>query len=114
MRVISHQNLVRVRVTDDPPENGCRPAADYLLRSAVEVFGGEALAVVITGMGRDGLEGCRALKKSGGRIFAQHALGCVVYGMPKAVIDDGIADRVLPLRQIGAAIVSHLEGRCRA
>jgi two-component system chemotaxis response regulator CheB len=114
MRVISHNDVVRVRITDDPPENNCRPAADYLLRSAVRVFGGEALAVVITGMGRDGLEGCRALKESGGKIFAQHSLGCVVYGMPKAIIEDGIADRVLTLRRIGAAILTHLEGRCPA
>jgi two-component system chemotaxis response regulator CheB len=60
-------------------------------------------------MGQDGLEGCRVLKESGGHIFSQHPNGCVVYGMPKAVIDDGIADRVLPLGRIGPAILSHLK-----
>ena len=109
MKLIRRNDRVLAKLTSDPPENGCRPSVDYLLRSAGRVFEGEALGVIMTGMGRDGLEGCRALKERGGRVFAQHPVGCVVYGMPKAIIDDDIADRVLPLSRIGPAIVSHLE-----
>jgi len=108
MMLNNRKERVHVQITDDAAEHGCRPAADYLLRSAIEVFQGQMLVVIMTGMGHDGLEGCRLLKESGGCIFAQHPHGCVVYGMPKAVIDDGIVDRVLPLGRIGPAIVSHL------
>ena len=109
MKLTRPAHRVLAKLTNDPPENGCRPSVDYLLRSAGRVFQGEALSVIMTGMGRDGLEGCRALKARGGRVFAQHPFGCVVYGMPKAIIDNDIADRVLPLSRIGPAIVSHLE-----
>jgi len=109
MKLIRRNDRVLAKLTNDPPENGCRPSVDYLLRSAGRVFEGEALGVIMTGMGRDGLEGCRALKERGGRVFAQHPSGCVVYGMPKAIIDNDIADRVLPLSRIGPGIVSHLE-----
>ncbi len=75
----------------------------------MEAYDGKALGVIMTGMGRDGVEGCIGLKQRGGRVFAQHEYGCVVYGMPKAVIEEGIADRVLPLGRIGPAIVRHLQ-----
>jgi two-component system chemotaxis response regulator CheB len=98
-----------VRVTDDPPENGVRPSVDYLIRSASDVLSGNALAVIMTGMGRDGLDGCQQLKLAGGYVFAQHQDDCVVYGMPKAVIEQGLADRTLPLGKIAPAIVRHLK-----
>jgi two-component system chemotaxis response regulator CheB len=101
-----------VRLSDDPPEHGVRPSIDYLLRSVAEVLNGQALAVVMTGMGRDGLAGCRCLKEAGGYVFAQTRADCVVYGMPKAVIEDNLADRTLPLGKIAPAIVRHLN-RCR-
>ncbi len=97
-----------VRVTDDPPEHGVRPSVDYLLRSASDVLRGRALAVIMTGMGRDGLAGCRQLKHAGGFVFAQCQDDCVVYGMPKAVIEEDLADRILPLGKIAPAIVRHL------
>ena len=98
-----------VRVNDDPPENGVRPSVDYLLRSVCNVFHGDALAVIMTGMGRDGLEGCLALKQAGGFVFAQCQDDCVVYGMPKAIIEKGLSDRILPLGKIAPAIVRHLK-----
>ncbi len=113
MKLVRQNHRVCVRITDDPHENGCRPSVDYLFRSAVEALDGQVLAVIMTGMGRDGLNGCDALKRKGGRVFAQHESGCVVYGMPKAVIDEGIADRVLPLGRIGPAITSHVEQSLR-
>ena len=78
------------------------------------MLSGNLLAVIMTGMGRDGLEGCRQLKQAGGYVFAQHQDDCVVYGMPKAVIDEGLADRTLPLGKIAPAIVRHLNRSRRA
>ena len=98
-----------VRVTSDPPENGVRPSVDYLIRSASDVLHGNALAVIMTGMGRDGLAGCKRLKQVGGYVFAQCQDDCVVYGMPKAVIEEDLADRALPLGKIAPAIVRHLK-----
>ena len=97
-----------VRVNDDPPENGLRPSVDYLTRSASNVLDGNVLAVIMTGMGRDGLAGCKKLKQAGGYVFAQCQDDCVVYGMPKAVIEEDLADRILPLGKIAPAIVRHL------
>jgi two-component system chemotaxis response regulator CheB len=100
---------VIARLTNDPPENGCRPSVDYLFRSATEAFSGNVLGVIMTGMGRDGARGCSEIKRHGGCVFAQHEDGCAVYGMPKATIEEGLADRVLPLGRIGPAIVRHLK-----
>ncbi len=98
-----------VRVNDDPPENGVRPSVDYLIRSASDVLNGNVLAVIMTGMGRDGLAGCERLKQVGGYVFAQCQDDCVVYGMPKAVIEEDLADRALPLGKISPAIVRHIK-----
>ncbi len=102
-------NSLRIRITDDPPEQGVRPAADYLVRSASQVLGGNALAVVMTGMGRDGTAGCQLLKHAGGYVFAQCKSDCVVYGMSKAVVEAGLADRILTLGKIPPAIVRHVK-----
>jgi two-component system chemotaxis response regulator CheB len=109
MKVTSRNGRAFVQVTDDPPENGCRPSVDYLFRSAVEAFQGQMLGVIMTGMGRNGTKGCDELKQSGGYVFAQQEESCVVYGMPKATIEQGLADRVLPLGKIGPAIVRHVK-----
>jgi len=94
-----------VRITDDAPENGCKPAADYLFRSAALNFPGRAIAAVLTGMGRDGTDGLRMLKRSGCFSIAQDEASCVVFGMPKEAIQAGVVDTVAPLDMIGAAIV---------
>jgi two-component system chemotaxis response regulator CheB len=106
-------NTLKARVNDDPPENSIRPSVDYLLRSASEVLGGKALAVIMTGMGRDGLAGCKQLKRDGGYVFAQSQDDCVVYGMSKAVIEEDLAVRVLPLGKIAPAIVRHVKNSRR-
>lgn len=95
---------VSVTLTDDPPEHGCRPSVDYALRGAVEAYDGRLLAVILTGMGRDGTDGCRLARERGARIVAQHEEGCVVYGMPKSVIDNKLAHRVSRLSSIAAVI----------
>jgi two-component system, chemotaxis family, protein-glutamate methylesterase/glutaminase len=98
-----------LETSEDPPEHNCRPAVDYLFRSAAAVYGGKLLAVILTGMGRDGTEGCRLIKSMGGKVIAQHPEGCIVYGMPKAVIEEQLADRVVPLEKIADWIVRFLE-----
>jgi two-component system chemotaxis response regulator CheB len=94
-----------VRVTDDPPENGCRPAVDYLFRSAALHFPGRSVAAILTGMGRDGTDGLRMLRRSGCFSIAQDEASCVVFGMPKEAIQAEVVDTVAPLEMIGAAIV---------
>jgi len=94
-----------LRITDDPAENGCRPAVDYLFRSAALHFPGRSVAAILTGMGRDGTDGLQMLKRSGCFSIAQDEATCVVFGMPKEAIQAGVVDTVAPLEMIGAAII---------
>ncbi len=96
---------VVVRLHQGPEENSCRPAADVLFRSAAEVYGAGVLAVVLTGMGQDGLRGCEAIREVGGRVLVQDEATSVVWGMPGFVARAGLADRALPLDQLGPEIV---------
>jgi two-component system chemotaxis response regulator CheB len=104
LKVQRRGNKVRGHLRDDPPENRCRPSIDYLFRSAAEVYDGKVVALVMTGMGRDGTEGCRNVKERGGFVIAQHPDGCTVYGIPKAVTDAQLADRIVPLNRLAAAV----------
>ncbi len=97
-----------VRLSTAPPENSCRPAVDVMFRSVRDVFGGATLALILTGMGYDGREGCRELRAAGASVFAQDEKSSVVWGMPGAVVGAGLADVVLPLDQIAAALMSRL------
>ena len=83
-----------VRITDDPPENSCQPSVDYLFRSVAEVYGRRALGVLMTGMGNDGAAGCRLLHRYGAPLLAQEENSCVVFGMPREPIQEGIAKAV--------------------
>lgn len=96
------------RLNDDPPENFCRPAVDVLFRSAARTFGDRVLSVVLTGMGRDGANGAAEIRKQGGDVLAQDEATSVVWGMPGAVVHAGLADRVLPLQQIGPELMGLL------
>lgn len=93
-----------IHINQDLPENHCRPAADVLLRSAARVYGSGVLAVILTGMGSDGLAGCRLIHGQGGTIIAQDQPTSTVWGMPGAVTQAGLAHRVLPLGSIAAEI----------
>lgn len=94
-----------LKTTDGPLVNSCRPAADVLFRSAAAAFGASTLAVVLTGMGQDGLAGCRAIREAGGQIVTQDRETSVVWGMPGQVAGAGLADAVLPLPDIGDEIL---------
>jgi two-component system, chemotaxis family, protein-glutamate methylesterase/glutaminase len=99
-----------IQITDDPPENNCRPAVDYLFRSAANHFQGRSLGVILTGMGSDGTLGLKLLKRHGCYVIAQDEASCVVYGMPKAAVDAGVVDAVMPLTDIAGKIISTVRG----
>ncbi len=94
-----------IHLNEDPPENSCRPAADVLFRSAAEVYGKDLLAVVLTGMGYDGMRGCQAVRAKHGQVIAQDEATSVIWGMPGAVVQNNLADQVLPIDKIADEIV---------
>jgi two-component system chemotaxis response regulator CheB len=94
----------RARLSDEEPLGGLRPRADLTIADAAERYGSRVLLVVLTGMGRDGLEGARAVRAAGGRILCEAESSCTVYGMPRAVAEAGLADAVLPLGELAGAI----------
>ncbi len=100
MKVMQNGGGVFVRLDQAAPQNSCRPAVDALFASIGEVYAGAAIAAIMTGMGQDGLRGAEILKALGASILAQDEASSVVWGMPGAVVNAGIADRVLPLDQI--------------
>jgi two-component system chemotaxis response regulator CheB len=104
LRLRSAGGTVRAVLDQGPQENFCRPAVDPLFRSAAEVYGGRAVAAVLTGMGQDGLDGVRVLAEKGARIVVQDEATSVVWGMPGAVAQAGLADQILPLPQIADAL----------
>ncbi|RKY38118.1 MAG: chemotaxis response regulator protein-glutamate methylesterase, partial [Candidatus Omnitrophota bacterium] len=93
-----------IRLDETKLVNYLRPSVDVAMKSVAENFEGEIIGVILTGMGKDGLEGARAIKKKGGKIIAQDESSCIVYGMPKAVIEENLADYVLPLSEISKKI----------
>lgn len=98
----------RLRLADDAPEGGLKPRADFTIADAARLFTRRVLLVVLTGMGKDGLEGARAVKRAGGRVLVEAESSCTVYGMPRAVADAGLADAVLPLDRLADAIAGEL------
>ncbi|VTR66165.1 Chemotaxis response regulator protein-glutamate methylesterase [Desulfosarcina cetonica] len=94
-----------IKITDDPPENSCRPSVDYLFRSVAHHYVGRATGVIMTGMGSDGTQGLKLMKQNGATIIAQDEATCVVFGMPKEAVETGLADAVRPLHQIADTIV---------
>jgi two-component system chemotaxis response regulator CheB len=101
-------------LTQGPPENFCRPAVDPLFRSAVTAYDGAVLAVVLTGMGSDGRNGAGEVRAAGGTVLVQDQATSVVWGMPGAISQAGLADEVLPLDRVAEAITRHLSGAAPA
>lgn len=91
--------------------HGVRPAADYLFMSAAESFGNRVMGVVLTGMGRDGADGCVAIKKAGGVVLAESQETCTIYGMPRAAVAAGAVDGSFGIHEMSQAIVAGLGGR---
>lgn len=104
----SHLRLAgeQMRLSDDAAIGGLRPRADLTIADAAERFGSDLLLVVLTGMGKDGLEGATAVKRRGGKILAEDESTCTVYGMPRAVVEANLADAVMPLPDLPAAIAA--------
>ena len=103
--VEKHGFHVRLRLNHGPLVNSCRPSVDVLFRSVAETIGGASIAVVLTGMGHDGLEGCRLIHGKGGKVIAQDQATSVVWGIPRAVAEAGLADQVLPLHSIAGELI---------
>lgn len=103
-------SATRIKIADSEPGTIYKPSVDICFQSAVGALRGQVLAVVLTGMGADGREGVRVLKGLGAKIWAQDAASCVVYGMPAAVAEAGLADDILALKEVGPALV---KGFCR-
>ena len=108
MRVARRGSDLVLETTDDPPENHCKPAADYLFRSVAEHYGNRALGVIMTGMGSDGVLGLKVMKEQGIQVLAQDQQSCVVFGMPAEAIQVGVVDLVVPLDRIAAEIVKRV------
>lgn len=100
-----------LHVDDGPPENFCKPAADPMFRSLAAAYGPGVLAVVLTGMGHDGRDGARAIADAGGSIFVQDQATSVVWGMPGAIAEAGLASAILPLEEIAPRLIGLMTGR---
>ncbi|MCC6136619.1 MAG: chemotaxis response regulator protein-glutamate methylesterase [Candidatus Contendobacter sp.] len=99
---------VRLRLNQDAPENSCRPAVNVLFRSVAETYRGNTLAVILTGMGNDGLKGCEAIRKAGGQILVQDEASSVVWGMPGFVAKAGLADAQIALPHLAGEILARV------
>lgn len=102
--------IPEVAITTEPASALYKPSATVLMESVGKTIGRKALGVMLTGMGSDGLEGMKVLKERGGYVLAQNEQSCVVYGMPKAVVDAGLADQVLDIDHMADALITAVKG----
>ena len=110
LTIVREGPQLRFRLDHGPEQNGCRPAVDPLFRSAVQAFGAGTLALVLTGMGHDGLAGARAVHAAHGRVLVQDEASSVVWGMPGAIARAGIAHAIVPLAQLGGELIARARG----
>lgn len=101
--------MPKIRLNQEPPENFCRPSVDPMLRSLVKVYERQLMTVIFTGMGQDGLNGCKEVIKAGGSVFAQDEATSVVWGMPGAVATAGICHDVLPLKEMFGRVCRYIQ-----
>ncbi|MDA7978078.1 MAG: chemotaxis response regulator protein-glutamate methylesterase [Pirellulales bacterium] len=110
MKIVAGGAYGQVRITDDAPVGNCRPAVDYLFDSLPGIFGGQILAVVMTGMGCDGTASCKTLSSYGATVIAQDEQSSTVFGMPGQVVAAGLANDICPLEKLPSLIVSYCRG----
>jgi two-component system, chemotaxis family, protein-glutamate methylesterase/glutaminase len=110
MKIVRSNGKLVISITDDPAINSCRPSVDYLFDSIATECHGNVLAMILTGMGSDGLAGCRKLHSKGAHIIAQSAETCVVYGMPRQIVEMNLADEIVPLSGIAHRLFQLLKG----
>ncbi len=107
MRAVKNRvTEVNIELSEQPADLLHRPSADVMMMSVAQSYAGRCLGVIMTGMGQDGLEGIREMKKTGAKTLAQDEESCIVYGMPKAVVDAGLADKVVSLSSMAGEIVN--------
>lgn len=111
MVVMPDRTGCSIKLTQDPPENSCRPAVDPLFRTAAQIYGNRMLALVMTGMGSDGFEGCKAVIAGGGEIWAQDEASSVVWGMPGFVTNAGLVDRIVALDRMAVEVIARFPSR---
>ncbi len=114
LKIVKHQETKKPRLllTNDAPENHCRPSADYLFRSVAEVYKNQALGLIMTGMGTDGTAGLKLMKQNGATIMAQDKESSVVFGMPMEAIKAGIVDQIVPLDRIAGEVLRKVSVAC--
>jgi two-component system chemotaxis response regulator CheB len=110
MRVVRHGTEAAIALDDGPPVNFCRPSVDPLFNSAIDVWQGGIMSVILTGMGSDGMRGGKEIVAAGGSVIAQDEATSVVWGMPGAAANAGICSAVLPLNQIAPKLVRLFSG----
>lgn len=110
LMVVLKGDVYRTRLVQTPPIHHCRPAVDVLFRSAAQCAGHHVVAVLMTGMGNDGAVGMKFVFQAGGQTIAEHEDTCVVFGMPRAAIELGVAQQVVPLHQMADALINTLKG----
>ena len=108
MVVEMQDNNAVIRLNKSPKVNRVRPSITVMMDSVVKVFGAKTIGVLLTGMGQDGVAGMRNIKKAGGITLAEDESSCVVYGMPRVAIEEGIIDKVLPISHMGLEIVKRI------
>ena len=113
MKIISNidNKIPVIKITDDPPENHCKPSADYLLRSVAKIYKDRAMGIILTGMGNDGVLGLRLMKRNKSIIFAQDEESSAVFGMPFEAIKAGVVDKIIPLNKIAENIIQMVQNK---
>ncbi len=103
-KMIDGKTVEVISLNKEPRELGVRPCVNVLFRTLAPIYGANILSVIMTGMGTDGAEGVEKIKQAGGKAIAEDERSCIVYGMPKAIVDRGLADRIVPLEMIATTI----------
>lgn len=104
MKLIHGSDGIEIKITDDEPENFCKPSVDYFFNSVAEIYEARALAVILSGMGSDGREGLKKMKRYGVTVLGQDEGSCVVYGMPRVAQESGLVDTQVSIEKMAAAI----------